>query len=1050
MASTHELDKLIVRLVGDGSSYEKVLKAAVTATKQASVSIERAAKQAMAKQSKTMKEAARITESVATPTERYKRQLKELNAHQKEGRISTETHTRALKELNREFSKGEFRAGAFAAKLKSVGGAIRGIGTKLLLGVTLPVAGMIKAFSDFDSAMTQSLSIMGDVSAELKKGMADEAKHISQDSITSAHDLAEAYFFLASAGFNAAQSITAIGKVEKFAVAGMFDMSTATDLLTDAQSALGMTSKDTEKNMRGLLAISDTLVKANTLANASVRQFSEALTSDAGSIIRQYNMDLNEGVAILAAYADKGKKAAEAGNLFGRMSRLLVKSIKDNQAAFTQLGIETEEFATTGKNIIGVLDGITQATAGMGPVQTAAILSMLGFETLAQKAITPLLGMTEQMRGYEVALKDAAGTTEDVADKQLKSFASQTKILWNNIKGVSKSIGEVLAPYVLALNLKIRKLLDAYNHLSPPMKKFIALSLGVLAVLGPLLIVIGTLIIMIGGAILIVAQLAAGFALITTAGLATAGMVVGVIAAIGAAIKIIQIITDRIWGPGSFSGALGKAIEAMKNFASKVFHYLVNIQENFAILIKWLPQNWEMMIKDLGQMWVVYTVNAIKNLGTMLWTFVRLFTLWAGHMVNMFKNVFSVDFIKWVYTGIQRAADIFVEFSLGAWEALKSIFSGGKASSLIDLSKRLGEELANDFNAGFKGNFLEGAETILKEQMERLVAPLDGFESNIVQMPGFNLGPDGTKRKHPDDKGGPSGGLAGFALDVGAAMGGADPTKSGLNDWFNDIIKAIAETKTGMSSFFADIANAMGGADPSKGGLLSFINDVMTKALAAGFDPAKESLNNFLDRMEALGNITPEMEEAAKSITEAMRTPMEVYEQELKKLNELRKVDLISLETYNRALEKAQSVLPEVKKAQEDYNNLLTRAKSVTDSVATPQEVYNKKLEELNVLKENELITQETYSRALEKAKDIFDKAESDVKPLTRATPKEIKKTLVTGSVKQTQGRQVAAPISAMDAYNKREDKQKTFDENTKRTADYMKEMLSVGVPIRA
>ena len=75
------------------------------------------------------------------------------------------------------------------------------------------------------------------------------------------------------------------------------------------------------------------LVKANTLANASTKQFSEALTSQAGPAMKALNMSVEEGVSILAAYADQGIKASEAGNMLQRMLTLTMKGFLDNRDA---------------------------------------------------------------------------------------------------------------------------------------------------------------------------------------------------------------------------------------------------------------------------------------------------------------------------------------------------------------------------------------------------------------------------------------------------------------------------------------------------------------------------------------------------------------------------------------------------------------------------------------------------------------------------------------------------------------------------------------------
>jgi len=184
----------------------------------------------------------------------------------------------------------------FDANLKGISKNAKIIGKNLTKYISVPVtavaAGSVKAFADFDSAMTQSVAIMGTQGEKMRKQMEETAKTIASKSVKSATELAESYFFLASAGLDAEQSMKALPVVTSFATAGMFDMALATDLLTDAQSALGLTVKDSEQNMKNMTRVSDVLVKANTLANASVEQFSTALTSKAGTAMKSYNIEL--------------------------------------------------------------------------------------------------------------------------------------------------------------------------------------------------------------------------------------------------------------------------------------------------------------------------------------------------------------------------------------------------------------------------------------------------------------------------------------------------------------------------------------------------------------------------------------------------------------------------------------------------------------------------------------------------------------------------------------------------------------------------------------
>jgi TP901 family phage tail tape measure protein len=498
------------------------------------------------------------------------------------------------------------------ATLDAVSMKMTSIGKKMTTRLTLPLTGIATAslvsFAKFDDAMTQSLAIMGDVSDQMRMKMEATAKAISTESITAPQELAKAYFFLASAGMTAAQSEAALATVEKFAVAGRFDMAMATDLLTDAQSALGLSSKDAEKNMQGLLKVSDTLVKANTLANATVQQFSEALTNNAGPAIKQYNIDLEEGVAILAAYADQGLKGQEAGSMFGRMTRLLIKSINDNSQAFSDLNINVEEFAATGKNLTGVLDGISKATEGMGPAQKAATLEMLGFQARTQQAILPLLGITDRIRDYEAELKKAGGTTKDIADKQLTSFSSQMKIVWNNIVVVGQEIGNVLEPAVRSLGKWIKDVTMWFRGLSDTSKRAIIFFGVFAAAIGPVLLSLGSM------------------ALVTKIAIMTTVTFLGVIGKVFAVIKSISAaLAVATGGLSSFLipiAAVGLAIWVIVDAFTAADLGILEFFRSIKIGGKSLGVYWDALGTYIWQTWD-WVVNKLKLMWETFWFTVK-------------------------------------------------------------------------------------------------------------------------------------------------------------------------------------------------------------------------------------------------------------------------------------------------------------------------------------------------------------------------------------------------------------------------------------------
>jgi TP901 family phage tail tape measure protein len=377
-------------------------------------------------------------------------------------------------------------------------------GSVLTKNITLPLAllgGVVTKFgADFEKSMSGSLAIMGDISDEMRGKMEKAALDVSKSTTFSANDAAKSYFYLASAGLDATQSLAAMPKVAKFAQAGLFDMALATDLLTDAQSALGLTIRDdVVKNMENMSRVSDVLVKANTLSNATVQQFSESLTNKAGAALKVLGKDVEEGVAVLAAFADQGVKGAEGGTQLAIVLRDLQRASIENRKAFNEAGIAVYDSSGDMRNMADILEQLEGRFSKMSDEGKRAELMTLGFNDKSIQATMALIGTSNAIRNYEEKLRSAAGTTDEIANKQLKNFWSQLTLVWHKIQAVGIELYGSLQPILIndiipAFEKTAAKLENAvkwFGSLEDTTKKNIISFLAFTALFGPFLLIVG-------------------------------------------------------------------------------------------------------------------------------------------------------------------------------------------------------------------------------------------------------------------------------------------------------------------------------------------------------------------------------------------------------------------------------------------------------------------------------------------------------------------------------------------------------------------------------
>lgn len=325
----------------------------------------------------------------------------------------------------------------------------------------------VSAFADFDAAMTQSTAIMGNLSNKTLVELRQSAVDVSLTTMKSAHDAAQAYFYLASAGYSAQQSIKLLPVVARFAQAGMFDFAQATELAGDAQHALGLYVKDPIQNMKNLTRVTDVLTKANTLANATVQQFSESLTNKVGARLRLLKKPMEEGVAALAALANEGVKGRRAGQGLNIVLRDLAKQAVVNAAGFQKFGLQVYDTHGNMRNIADIIRQVEYRLKGSSTAEATARLQLLKLNRRAQDYLNILIGTSGQIEDYEAKLKAAGGTTKEVADKQMNTLTSQMKLLHNEVTAVKIELGKMVTPAVMS---EVKGLIGILDSVQSSMK----------------------------------------------------------------------------------------------------------------------------------------------------------------------------------------------------------------------------------------------------------------------------------------------------------------------------------------------------------------------------------------------------------------------------------------------------------------------------------------------------------------------------------------------------------------------------------------------------
>ncbi|KKN18574.1 hypothetical protein LCGC14_0954390 [marine sediment metagenome] len=346
---------------------------------------------------------------------------------------------------------GTMMAGGFATATAGVHALTASLMT--LMGPLVGVYGAMKLLGGgemFGRKMRQSLAIMGDVSEVMRTDMRKAAIEVAKVTKFSAAETAEAYYFLTSAGLDAKQSIVALPAVATFAQAGMFDLSRATQLLTDSLAALGMKSKDPQENLANMVRLSDMLVKANTLADASTEQFAEALSGPIAGYMRAYNISLEEGVGLLALLAERGQKGAEASDAAMVLFRDIPRAVSMNSAAFKKYGITIDDGTDNMLDMVSVVRNLTKGLGSMGSMTLSAAMQEMGLTRSVRNVILKLFEGSGELHNFQEELKKAGGMAQEVADNQLTAIQKGSAKLGAEITKIGDALVLTFGPTAMA------------------------------------------------------------------------------------------------------------------------------------------------------------------------------------------------------------------------------------------------------------------------------------------------------------------------------------------------------------------------------------------------------------------------------------------------------------------------------------------------------------------------------------------------------------------------------------------------------------------------
>ena len=664
----------------------------------------------------------------------------------------------ALKDAQSSLSDFTNKSNSTGTRFEALGSTLKTVGSNMSKYVTLPLAGIgtasVATAATFEKSMSQVAATMGMTAEEINNG-SESYKKLEQAALDmgattqfSASEASEALNYLALAGYDVEKSVSTLPTVLNLAAAGGLELGYASDVMTDAMSALGLETSQAE-------GFVDQLAKTSQKSNTSVGQLGEAILTVGGTakVLAGGTNEMNTALGILA---DNGIKGAEGGTALRNV--ILSLSAPTDKAAKTMKELGLEVFDAQGNmrplnEIFKDLDG-TLSTMTQG--EQTQVLSEL-FNKVDLKSVNALLANSgerfNELSGY---IADSDGAAAAMADTMNNNLSGQLTLLKSGLEGAAISIGNALLPIIKVLVEWINNLVTWFNNLHPGIQTAITIFGLVVAAIGPVLLIVGHLCTAIGSLITFFGAGGAGAGVLSAAIGALSGPVGIAIAAITALIAIgvllyqnwdtvkakcieiwnsikttistvwenIKSTTTQVWNNisntlttvwNSIKTVTSPAVNFIKDIVSSSWNFISTTTSTIWNSIKGIIQSvWDLIkaVIDLKiaaiKLVVTTTWNAIKSVTTTVWNAIKpiIQTVLDGiksvvsARVNELKTIITTVFnaIKTVVTTVWNGIKTVIQT---VWNGIKTVVSTG-ANAIKSVVSTVFSALTNIMTAPFK------------------------------------------------------------------------------------------------------------------------------------------------------------------------------------------------------------------------------------------------------------------------------------------------------------------------------------------------------------
>ncbi len=381
-------------------------------------------------------------------------------------------------------------------QIQKAGDSISGMGSKLTKAVSVPIVGLgvtaIKTAADFESAMSNVQAISGASAEDLGK-LTDKAKEMGAKTKFSATESADAFSYMAMAGWKTKDMLNGIEGVMYLAGATGENLASTSDIVTDALTAFGMSASETNRFV-------DVLAKTASNSNTDVGMMGETFkyVAPVAGALKYSVEDVSLAIGLMA---NSGIKASNSGTALRGLLTNLAKPSDTVAAAMKKLGISLTDSSGEMKPLSSLMREMKGAFSGLTEAERAQYAAALAGKTGMSGLLAIVNSSDKDFDKLTQSIQNSNGAAKEMYDVANNNLTGRLTVLKSTLESIAITFGEKLMPYVEKGVGKLQDLAEKFGSLSDEQVSQIVKWAGMAVAIGPVIGLFGKTVSFAGGVV---------------------------------------------------------------------------------------------------------------------------------------------------------------------------------------------------------------------------------------------------------------------------------------------------------------------------------------------------------------------------------------------------------------------------------------------------------------------------------------------------------------------------------------------------------------------